>query len=145
VKRLLALLLLTGFAAWHGENGHADSDVRETRKQEHIGESNPAILDASERDPEGDGGSRGRNDEERIEDARLLDALSEAVRRKEILPLWMVRPMVEARFGPQIIEIEIEREAALWIYEFKVIDQNDRLLEVYVDARDGRVRRVEND
>ncbi|MCB1742401.1 MAG: PepSY domain-containing protein [Gammaproteobacteria bacterium] len=74
-----------------------------------------------------------------------LDALSEAVRRGEVLPLWQVKARVIEAFGSRIIDVDIEREDGVWVYEFKVIGEHGRLLEIYVDARSGRVIEIEND
>ena len=38
--------------------------------------------------------------------------------------------------------IEIEHEGGRWRYEFRVVDSQGRLFEVYVDARSGEIERI---
>jgi uncharacterized membrane protein YkoI len=45
----------------------------------------------------------------------------------------------------EVVGVEFEREDGKWVYEFKVIDDRGRLLEVYVDARTGAVLSMEED
>ena len=39
--------------------------------------------------------------------------------------------------------IEIEHEGGHWRYEFRVVDSQGRLFEIYVDARSGKIERIE--
>lgn len=74
-----------------------------------------------------------------------LGAVREAVARNKILPLSKLKAIVVAQFGANIVDIEIDREKGLWIYEFKIISESGRLVEVYMDAGTGRILEVEND
>lgn len=74
-----------------------------------------------------------------------LGAVRDAVANNEILPLSELKAIVVARFGSNIVDIEIEQEKGLWIYEFKIISTSGRLVEVYLDAETGRILEVEND
>jgi uncharacterized membrane protein YkoI len=48
--------------------------------------------------------------------------------------------------GPgEVVGVEFEHEDGKWVYEFKVIDNRGRLLEVYVDAKTGAVLSMEED
>lgn len=74
-----------------------------------------------------------------------LGAVRDAVTNNEILPLSELKAIVVARFGSNIVDIEIDMEKGLWIYEFKIISASGRLVEVYMDAETGRILDVEND
>ncbi|MGB7334513.1 MAG: PepSY domain-containing protein [Salaquimonas sp.] len=76
---------------------------------------------------------------------RKLGALRDAVRKQKILPFSKLKSIVVERFGANIVDVEIEREDGQWIYEFKVISQSGRLVEVYLNAETGRIISVEND
>lgn len=79
-------------------------------------------------------------------DSDKLNRVRDAVRGESLMPLWMIKARVIAQFGHQIIATEIEeKNGKRWVYEFKVIDRRGRLLEVYIDAHDGRVLEVKND
>jgi uncharacterized membrane protein YkoI len=38
--------------------------------------------------------------------------------------------------------VRLEREAGVWLYEFRVVDEKGRLFEIHVDARSGEVGRT---
>jgi uncharacterized membrane protein YkoI len=67
----------------------------------------------------------------------------DAVRRGEILSLDEILRRLELRSGEQLLEVEIERDDGLWIYEIELIGADGRVRELEVDARDGRI--VEDD
>jgi uncharacterized membrane protein YkoI len=73
------------------------------------------------------------------------DDAQEALRRAEVLPLAEVLALIEARFDARLIEVEFEREKGQYIYEFKLITADGRIIEVEVDAATGRVLKVEGD
>ena len=60
-----------------------------------------------------------------------------AVQQKKILPLGKIKRIVERKTRSEIIKIELERKRHRWIYEFKIVDRQGRLREVYVDASNG--------
>lgn len=66
------------------------------------------------------------------------DRARAALARGEILPLSAILPKVQRRHGGRVIEVELEREGARYIYEFEVIARTGRILEVEVDAATGR-------
>jgi uncharacterized membrane protein YkoI len=80
------------------------------------------------------------------DDDREYDRARRAVSRGEMLPMADLLERVRTRFpGGEFVEVELEREAGRWIYEFKIIDGMGRLMEVQVDANNGRVLSVEDD
>jgi uncharacterized membrane protein YkoI len=78
----------------------------------------------------------GDDDHERAQRAR---------ERGEILPLERILLMVRERIGGEVVKIELEREHGRWIYEIKLIDKRDRLLELEVDAGNGDIIEIEED
>jgi uncharacterized membrane protein YkoI len=71
------------------------------------------------------------------------DRARRAVRSGEILPMAALLQRVRERIPGDVVEVELED--GRWLYEFKVIDDKGRLLEVLVDARTGRVLSIEDD
>lgn len=78
-------------------------------------------------------------------EARHRDALHRAVKSGAVMPLHEILEQVRGRFGDDVLGVEIEFDDDTWIYEFKLVSQNGRLLEVYVDASTGQVLEVENE
>jgi uncharacterized membrane protein YkoI len=70
------------------------------------------------------------------------DAVRLAVERGEIRPLAEILTRVRDKLPGQIAGVEIERKAGRWLYEFRVVDRQGRLFEVYVDARTGEIERI---
>ena len=66
---------------------------------------------------------------------RLLGARE----RGEILPLNQVIATVNAGVSGEIARVELEKEGGVWIYEFKIISPNGRMVEVTVDAKTGKL------
>ncbi len=67
----------------------------------------------------------------------------EAVLAGEIRPLAEILQRVQPQLGGEVIATELEREHGRWVYEFKVLRPDGRLVEWYVDARDGSVLKTE--
>ncbi len=63
----------------------------------------------------------------------------------KVLPLLTILKKVRPLIKGKIIETEFEMEDGIPIYEFKYIDKNGHVLEMEVDARTGRVIKVERD
>ncbi|MBL8708046.1 MAG: PepSY domain-containing protein [Rhodospirillaceae bacterium] len=66
-----------------------------------------------------------------------------ALENKEILPLGQVLALIEGQYQGDVIEIELERKKGIWVYELDLIDAGGRVREIYVDARNGEVLKVE--
>jgi uncharacterized membrane protein YkoI len=41
-----------------------------------------------------------------------------------------------------VLGVEAERRKGQWVYEFRVVDGNGRLYEVYVDGKSGAIDRI---
>jgi uncharacterized membrane protein YkoI len=50
--------------------------------------------------------------------------------------------MVRDKLPGDVIGVEIDRDDGRWRYEFKVIDKQGRLFEVYVNAQTAAVERI---
>lgn len=61
----------------------------------------------------------------------------------EIRPLGQILQQVQPQLGGEVIATELEREHGRWVYEFKVLQPDGRIVEWSVDARDGRVLKSE--
>lgn len=60
----------------------------------------------------------------------------------EVLPLRTVLDRIEPDYPGQVMEVELEREDGVWIYEIKLLRAGGALVKLEVDARDGSVLRV---
>lgn len=74
-----------------------------------------------------------------------LDRLRDAVRRAEAMPLSTLQDHVRKAFPGDIISVEIDEDDGRFIYEFKVLQTNGRLLEIEMDAKDGKVLDIDDD
>ena len=73
------------------------------------------------------------------------DRARRALSRGEILPMAQLLERLHARIPGEVVEVELEREDGVWVYEFKLIDGQGRLLRVYVDAQTGKIVPVEDE
>ncbi|TNC48619.1 peptidase [Rubellimicrobium rubrum] len=76
-------------------------------------------------------------------DTHDADLARAAVERGEILPLSAILPDLEARWGGQVLDVEIDEEAGLRVYELEILTADGRLLEVEVNAVTGELIDVE--
>jgi uncharacterized membrane protein YkoI len=65
-----------------------------------------------------------------------------ALEAGEVLPLRTVLDRVESEHPGQVMEVELEREDGVWIYEIKLLRADGALVKLEIDARDGSLRRV---
>jgi uncharacterized membrane protein YkoI len=73
------------------------------------------------------------------------DRLRDGVASGEIKSLAELRSIVLSRVTGDIVSTRIEQEDGLDLYEFRVLRDDGRLVEVEVDAHSGRIREIEND
>jgi uncharacterized membrane protein YkoI len=83
------------------------------------------------------------DERERDEDHHQREAVRQAVERGEVKSLLEVLHAVKPELPGEVIGVEIEREGAAWVYEFRVADEKGRLLEVYVDAATAKILKTE--
>ncbi|QAU35073.1 PepSY domain-containing protein [Janthinobacterium sp. 17J80-10] len=63
----------------------------------------------------------------------------QAVAAGEVLPLSSVLAEVERQYPGQVMEVELERDDGIWVYEIKVLRPSGALLKLKVDGRSGSV------
>lgn len=79
----------------------------------------------------------GADDSERRR--RDHDSALQALTRGEIAPLEVVLAAVKREIPGEVVGVELERRQAEWIYMFKIISPDGRILRVVADARTGKV------
>lgn len=89
--------------------------------------------------------SRERNDHDYEDDDYNYDDAYEARRSGDILPLQDILTAVRSTYPGEIIGVEFERDDGQPIYEVKVLQSGGRYLEIYVDARTGRIIKAEGE
>lgn len=70
------------------------------------------------------------------------DRARQAVQAGQVLPLPTVLERLQREVPGQVLEVELEQEGALWIYEIKLITPAGQLTKVKLDARTAEVLRV---
>ena len=65
-----------------------------------------------------------------------------AVQAGEVLPLPLVLERLQRSHPGQVLELELERDKGLWIYEIRLMQADGQLLKVKVDAATARVLEV---
>jgi uncharacterized membrane protein YkoI len=86
--------------------------------------------------------------EPRRERDRDHDRAREALERGEALPLTDILARVRPALGGEVVGVSFKRDrdnGGRWIYEFKVIRPDGRLVEMDVDARTARVLKRETE
>ncbi len=66
-----------------------------------------------------------------------------ARRAGDVVPLRNVLKMVRKSFKGEIVGVEFEMEDGLWVYEIKMVDEDDRYVEIYVDAKSNKILKTE--
>ena len=74
--------------------------------------------------------------------ARDHDEARRAVEAGDARPLNEILNMASGKLPGEIIRVKFEREDGLWIYEFRVVNNEGRMFEVHVDARTGEIKRI---
>ena len=78
----------------------------------------------------------------RDQDELRRDQVRRAVESGEIRSLADILDSLRGKLPGEVAGIEIERKGDRWRYEFRVVDSQGRLFEVYVDARSGEIERI---
>jgi len=65
------------------------------------------------------------------------DRARRALESGEILPLRAILDRVDRDYPGQIMEVELERDDARWLYEIKLLRTDGALVKLKIDARDG--------
>jgi len=70
------------------------------------------------------------------------DEVRRAVESGEIHSLADILNTLQGKLPGEIAGVEVERKDGRWRYEFRVVDSQGRLFEVYVDPRSGEIERI---
>lgn len=65
-----------------------------------------------------------------------------ALEAGEILPLRVVLDRVAVEYPGEVLEVELEREDGIWVYEIKLLSRDGGMLELELDAREASVLEV---
>jgi uncharacterized membrane protein YkoI len=65
-----------------------------------------------------------------------------ALEAGEVMPLRTVLEHVERDYPGEVLEVELDREDDVWVYEIKLIRRGGDVLKLELDARDGSLRRI---
>lgn len=69
----------------------------------------------------------------------------EALQRGEVLPLVKILAIAGEQVPGDVIEVELEDEHGVLAYEIKILTGTGRVREVKIDARNGKVIKIEDD
>lgn len=83
-----------------------------------------------------------KDHDSRHEDA---DRARRAAESGEFVPLAQIVGVVRARYKGEIVETELELDHGRPYYEFHILQPDGRLIEIKVDARNGRYLDVQDD
>jgi uncharacterized membrane protein YkoI len=78
------------------------------------------------------------------EDVGHDDALR-LLQEGSILPLAEITANVKARVPGKVLEVELETDDGVYVYEFKILRPNGRVQEVEADAATGKILKIEDD
>ena len=73
------------------------------------------------------------------------DAIRGALQRGEVLPLAKILAIAQEKVPGDVIEVDLESKRGAIVYEIKVLTQSGRVREIYINARDGTVLKIEDD
>jgi len=76
------------------------------------------------------------------QDEVLRDEVRRAVETGQIRSLADILNAVRRKLPGEVAGVEVERKNGRWLYEFRVVDGQGRLFDVYVDARSGEIERI---
>lgn len=84
-------------------------------------------------------------DEKKSRKAHDHTAVREALQRGEVLPLMKILAIANKEVPGDVIEVELEDEREALVYEIKILTGTGRVREVEIDARTGKVLKIEDD
>jgi uncharacterized membrane protein YkoI len=77
--------------------------------------------------------------------AREIAAIRTAVARGELVPLPRILAIARARVAGEVVKTELESDHGRLEYEVKILTPSGRVREVELDARTGKVLKIEDD
>lgn len=88
-------------------------------------------------------GGRDREDDDYDDDSDDHAAAARARAAGEIRPLIEILEHVKVAHPGEVVGVELERKKGRWIYEIKLVAPGGRFLEIYVDAHDKSMLKIE--
>lgn len=85
------------------------------------------------------------DDQHHASDAADQKAASDALARGEILPMTRILDIATTQVPGDVVKVKLEREPWGFKYEVKVLARNGRVREIQIDARTGKVIKIEDD
>ncbi|WP_283193285.1 PepSY domain-containing protein [Rhizobium sp. AN80A] len=73
------------------------------------------------------------------------DLAREAMKRGEILPLSRILSIAEQVTGGRMMDLELDRHGGRYVYDLKMIDTKGQMIELKLDASNGRILELETD
>ncbi len=70
------------------------------------------------------------------------DEVRRAVESGEIRSLADILTAVRRKLPGEVAGVEVEKKAGRWLYEFRVVDGQGRMFDVYVNAQNAEIERV---
>ena len=111
-----------------GDNSGASPDSSSSSESESGDSEKSGNSDNRQRNSKGHG--RGKSHQKSIRNA---------VQRNQILPLNQIKRLIRKHTRSEIISIELEKKRFGWVYEFKIVDRSGHLLDIYMDAKTGKI------
>lgn len=75
-------------------------------------------------------------------DGARHDEVLRAVRAGELRPLAEIMQLVRPRLRGDIVRVEAERKRGMWVYEIRIIGEDGKRSDVYVDGKTAEIIRV---
>jgi hypothetical protein len=72
-------------------------------------------------------------------DSRDHERARAAVQAGQVLPLGAVLERLERSYPGQVLEVELEQDEGVWIYEVKLLTPSGQLVKLKLDARSATV------
>lgn len=70
------------------------------------------------------------------------DVARRALEAGEVLPLRQVLDQIEREHRGDVLEVELEHEDGVWIYEVKMLRRDGGINKLLIDAKEGRLLEV---
>ncbi|VDS09883.1 Peptidase propeptide and YPEB domain protein [Paracoccus haematequi] len=74
-----------------------------------------------------------------------FEAAQTAVERGEILPLAQILRQLDSEHPGTVVEVELEHEDGIRVYEVELITPDGLLIEVDIDAATGEILKIEEE
>lgn len=78
-------------------------------------------------------------------EARQAGQIRSAVERGELITLSKILDLARAQVPGEVLKVELEKDKGGLKYEVKILTPNGRVREVELDARTGKILKIEDD